>query len=115
MGLVVATVAYVANRQNGMLRNRNLNYGPLGGGSASLPFFPLGITSPMNVFSPDGKVKYDSLQLSVNRRLSDGIQFTAAYTFAKTIDWWRSGIPIPKGTWQRIDKTAEKLGVKVPQ
>ena len=90
------TVAYVANRQNGMLRNRNLNYGPLGGGYASLPFFPLGITSAMNVFSPDGKVKYDSLQLSVNRRLSDGIQFTGAYTFAKTIDWWRTGIPLPE-------------------
>ena len=37
-----ATVAYVANRQNGMLRNRNVNYGTLGGGAASQPFFPLG-------------------------------------------------------------------------
>ena len=91
-----ATVAYVANRQNGMTRNLNLNYGPLGGGSASLPFFPLGITSQMNVFSPVGKVKYDSLQLSVNRRLSDGVQFTGAYTFAKTVDWWRSAIPQPE-------------------
>jgi hypothetical protein len=90
------TAAYVANRQNGMLRNRNINYGVLGGGSASLPFFPLGITSPMNVFSPDGKVKYDSLQLSMNRRMSDGFQFTTAYTFAKTIDWWRSAIPQPE-------------------
>ena len=26
----------------------------------------------------------------------------------------KSGIPIPKGTWQRIGKAAEKLGVKVP-
>jgi hypothetical protein len=91
-----ATVAYVANRQNGMTRNLNLNYGPLGGGSASLPFFPLGITSQMNVFSPSGKVKYDSLQLSMNRRLSDGMQFTLAYTFAKTIDWWRTAIPQPE-------------------
>ena len=77
------TVGYVANRQNGMMRNRNVNYGQLGGGSASQPFFPLGITSAMNVFSPDGKVKYDSLQLSMNRRMSDGVQFTAAYTAAK--------------------------------
>ena len=91
-----ATAAYVANRQNGMLRNRNLNYGPLGGGSASLPFFPLGITSPMNVFSPDGKVKYDSVQLSMNRRMSDGIQFTFAYTFAQTTDWWSTAIPQPE-------------------
>ena len=50
----------------------------------------------MNVFSPDGKVKYDSMQLSMNRRMSDGIQFTAAYTFAKTIDWWSTAIPIPE-------------------
>ena len=28
----------------------------------------------MNVFSPDGKVKYGSVQLSMNRRMSDGIQ-----------------------------------------
>ena len=90
------TVAYVANRQNGMTRNQNQNYGPLGGGAASLPFFPLGITSPMNVFLPTGKVKYDSLQLSMNRRMSDGMQFTVAYTFAKTIDWWRTAIPQPE-------------------
>ena len=54
----------------------------------------------MNIFSPDGKVTYDSLQLSMNRRMSDGVQFTVAYTFAKTIDWWRnvnnSTIPIPE-------------------
>jgi hypothetical protein len=91
-----ATVAYVANRQNGMLRNRNVNYGTIGGGAASQPFFPLGINSAMNIFSGDGKVKYDSLQLSVNRRMSGGVQYTVAYTFAKTIDWWRTGIPIPE-------------------
>ncbi len=68
-----ATFAYVANRQNGMLRNRNVNYGTLGGGAASQPFFPLGINSAMNIFTADGKVKYDSLQLSLNRRMSDGV------------------------------------------
>ena len=91
-----ATVAYVANRQNGMLRNRNVNYGTLGGGAASQPFFPLGINSAMNIFTADGKVKYDSLQFSVNRRMSDGVPVHGAYTFSKTIDWWRTGIPIPE-------------------
>ncbi len=71
-----ATAAYVANRQNGMLRNRNVNYGTLNGGAASQPFFPLGINSAMNIFTGDGKVKYDSLQLSVNRRMSGGVQYT---------------------------------------
>jgi len=91
-----ATVAYVANRQNGMLRNRNVNYGTLGGGAASQPFFPLGINSAMNIFTADGKVKYDSLQLSMNRRMSDGVQFTVAYTYAMTYDWWKTAIPIPE-------------------
>ena len=89
-------VGYVANRQNGMTRNRNVNYGQLGGGAASQPFRHLGITSAMNIFSPIGKVKYDSLQVSLNRRMSDGIQFTAAYTFSKTTDWWAATIPIPE-------------------
>src|SRR5262245_1612926 len=71
-------LGYVANRQNDITRNRNLNYGQLGGGAASQPFFPLGITSPMNIFAPDGKVKYDSVQASMTRRMSDGIQFTGA-------------------------------------
>jgi hypothetical protein len=89
-------VGYVANRQTGITRNRNLNYGQLGGGSASQPFFPLGITSAMNIFVPDGHVVYDSAQVSINRRLSDGVQFTAAYTYSKTIDWWLTAIPIPE-------------------
>jgi hypothetical protein len=80
--------AYVANRQNGITRNQNLNYGQLGGGAASQPFQPIGITSAMNIFAPIGTVKYDSFQLSLNRRMSEGVQFTAAYTYSKTIDWW---------------------------
>jgi len=43
-----------------------------------------------------GKVNYDSLQASVNRRLSNGFQFTAAYTYAKSTDWWAGGIAIPE-------------------
>jgi outer membrane receptor protein involved in Fe transport len=95
-------VGYVANRQNGMTRNRNINYGQLGGGLASQPFIGLGINSAMNVFSPDGKVKYDSLQLSFNRRMSEGIAFTAAYTYSNTIDWWATTIPIPE--YQYLNK-----------
>jgi hypothetical protein len=97
-------VAYVATRQNGITRNRNLNYGQLGGGSASQPFFPLGITSAMNIFAPDGKVVYDSAQVSINRRLSDGVHFTAAYTYSKTIDWWVTPTPIPIPEYWDLNK-----------
>jgi len=50
----------------------------------------------MTVLRPLGRVTYDSLQASVNRRLSSGFQFTAAYTYAHTIDWWADNIPIPE-------------------
>jgi hypothetical protein len=90
------TLGYVANRQKGMLRNMNVNYGQIGGGAASQPFQPLGITAAMNVFEPQGEVHYDSLQLSFNRRMSDGLQVTAAYTAAKGWDRWVGGIAIPE-------------------
>src|SRR6185369_4707322 len=34
-------VAYVANRQNNLVRLQNLNYGQLNGGTASQPFQPI--------------------------------------------------------------------------
>jgi hypothetical protein len=79
-----------------MTRLQNLNYGQLGGGAASQPFQPLGITSAMNVQGHDGKVTYDSMQLSVNRRMSGGIQFSGAYTYAKSTNWFVTSIPIPQ-------------------
>jgi hypothetical protein len=90
------TLGYVANRQRGMLRNMNKNYGQLGGGAASQPFQPLGITAAMNVFEPMGETHYDSLQLSFTRRMSDGLQVSAAYTAAKGWDRWAGGIAIPE-------------------
>ena len=89
-------LSYVANRQNNLNRLQDQNYGQLGGGSASQPFFPIGITSPMNIQSNTGKVKYDSAQVSYNRRMSDGFQITAAYTYSKTYNWWVGSIPIPQ-------------------
>ncbi len=56
-----AQVGYVGNRQNDMVRNQNLNYSPIGGGNASLPFNQPGLaggfrtTAAMNVVRPLGK------------------------------------------------------------
>jgi len=95
-------IGYVANRQDRMSIPQNLNYGQIGGGAASQPFNQPGLpdglrtTSGMTVLRPLGRVTYDSLQASVNRRLSNGFQITAAYTYANTIDWWADNIPIPE-------------------
>jgi hypothetical protein len=95
-------VGYVANRQSNQIRSVNLNYGQIGGGAASQPFNRPGLandlrtTGNMNVFRPEGKITYDSLQLSVTRRMIRGLQFTSAYTYARAIDWWAGNIAIPE-------------------
>jgi hypothetical protein len=89
------TLGYVANRQNGMTRGVNQNYGQLGGGTQSQPYASI-TTNSINIQGPAGKVKYDSAQASVNKRMSNGLQYSVAYTFAKTIDWWASTIPQPQ-------------------
>ena len=59
-------VGYAGNRQRDMIRSTNRNYGTIGGGAASQPFFQtLGTTANFNFLDPLGKVDFDSLQLSV--------------------------------------------------
>jgi len=89
------TLGYVANRQDGLTRGVNQNYGRLGGGTASQPYAST-TTGAINLQSPAGKVKYDSLQASVNKRMSHGLQYSVAYTYAKTINWWAGSIPQPE-------------------
>jgi hypothetical protein len=91
------TLGYVANRQNGITRSQNLNYGTLGGGTASQPYVAiLGTTSAINVQSDLGHVQYDSFQANFVRKFSNGFQYTLAYTFSKTINWWAGSIPQPQ-------------------
>ena len=91
------TLGYVANRQNGMTKVQNLNYGTLGGGTASQPYVPiLGTAAAVNYQSNLGHVQYDSFQANLVRRFSNGFQYTLAYTFSKTINWWAGGIPQPQ-------------------
>jgi outer membrane receptor protein involved in Fe transport len=99
---LTAQIGYVGNRQNEMARNQNINYSQIGGGNASLPFNQPGLaggfrtTAAINVVRPLGRVRYDSLQVSLNRRMSGGFAMTSAYTFAKATDWWAGGILIPE-------------------
>jgi hypothetical protein len=97
-----AQIAYVGNRQTDIIRSQNLNYGQIGGGAASQPFNQPGLVNnlqtsqPINVVRPLGHIQYDSLQASINRRLTDGLAITSAYTYAKGTDWWAGGIAIPQ-------------------
>jgi hypothetical protein len=99
---LTAQIGYVGNRQNDMARSQNQNYSQIGGGNASLPFNQPGLaggfrtTAQVNIVRPLGRVRYDSMQASLIRRMANGFAMTAQYTFAKGTDWWAGGILIPE-------------------
>jgi hypothetical protein len=104
-------VAYVGNRQRDMVRfgGENLNYGRIGGGAASQPFFQaIGTTSPIILYLPVGRIDYDSFQVSANRRLSNGFAFSASYAYSKATDWWAASILIPE--FQHLNKGPQTGG-----
>ena len=71
------TLGYVANRQNGMTRNENVNYGKPGGGTASRPVRADSQRQCGHQRSIEfGSGHYDSFQASVNKRMSHGLQYT---------------------------------------
>jgi len=85
-GNVLASLGYVGTHAVKLQTSVNLNYGQLGGGTASqalafVPDYALGITSPL----PWGADKYNSLQATLNKRFSKGLQFQAAYTYSKDV------------------------------
>ena len=88
------TLGYVANRQRGMTRNLNENYGQLGGGTASQPYREL-TTAAINVQGPYGQGRLRLVPSECQQAHVEGLQYTVAYTFAKAIDWWAGSIPQP--------------------
>ena len=110
-------VGYVANRQRNMTQSYNLNHGQIGGGAASRPFNRPGLanglrtTAAMNIFRPLGRVNYDSLQLSLNRRMMNGFQLTSSYTFSRATDWWAGNILIPE--YWHLNKAVQGGGTRV--
>ncbi len=78
---------YVASRQVHINQILNLNAGQiLGAGTAGQPFFPrFGRTANTDLLGPLGHNKYDSLQATLQRRFSHGLQVNVAYTWSKVI------------------------------
>jgi hypothetical protein len=70
------------------------NYGQLGGGAASQPYYDLGITSTVSPPLPYGSSVYHALQSTVTKRFGRGFTFNGAYTWSKQISL-NSSIRIP--------------------
>ncbi len=85
-GDLLASIGYVGMHAVHLQVAVNQNYGQLGGGTARqplafIPDYSTGITALL----PWGADKYNSLQATLNKRFSKGLQFQTAYTFSKDI------------------------------
>jgi len=92
-------VAYVGTKMQNLATAFNANQTALG---SSTSWFPncAGLTAPLpascalnpngvgaiNAYEMIGSGNYNGLQMKLNRRLSTGLQFTAAYTWSHTLD-----------------------------
>jgi len=83
---LVASAGYVATRMTGFLGYEERNYGLVGGGAASRIYFPQTQRNvSLAVVNRLGNSAYDSLQMTLDRRFSEGFQINTAYTWSKCI------------------------------
>ena len=83
----MAQAGYVASRQLKINERLDLNAGQvLGAGTAGQPYFAtFGRTTATELLTPVGHNKYDSLQTSLQRRMSNGFSLNFNYTFSKAL------------------------------
>jgi hypothetical protein len=82
----VGQAGYVATRQINQVGFRELNYAPIDGGqNGRLLAAKFGRTAETRIVAPIGNSKYDSLQTSLERRFSQGLQVGVSYTWSKSI------------------------------
>ncbi len=83
---VVAAVEYVGNRIRNGRRLRNLNEGIIqtpGVGPVVFPYAQYGFANAfLEQIVTNGRANYNALQTRLQRRMSDGLAFTAAYTYS---------------------------------
>src|SRR5581483_7362108 len=84
-GGFTGSVGYVGTHDVKLNSSYNVNYGQVGGGTASQPFFSRGITGSVNVLLPVGSAHYHSLQTTLQRRFANGLSLQAAYTWSHEI------------------------------
>ncbi len=87
-GHVLLGVGYVGNHYVHEMNGRNLNAATLGGGSASQPLYAaFGRTAGTYQFQGYLDSHYNSLQVTLNRRYSQGLFLQGSYTYSKVIGY----------------------------
>ncbi len=83
-GGFVASAAYVGTKTIKQHTRYNINYGQVGGGAASQPYFRiLGTSAPLRIIKPFVSMGYHSFQTTLDKRLASGVTFQAAFTRSK--------------------------------
>jgi hypothetical protein len=96
-GGLVAEAAYVGTRQIDQLGFRELNWSPIGGGTAGRQLNQkFGRTAQTRVVAPIGDSQYDALQTRLDRRFANGFQLGVSYTLSKSMGI--EGAPNSDGT-----------------
>jgi hypothetical protein len=95
-GGITAQTGYVGGHSVHMLTNENFNYGQLGGGAASQPLFPYGITAAATINAPALSDKYNSLQSTLQKRYANGLNVQAQFTYSHDIGIQSLSILIPQ-------------------
>jgi hypothetical protein len=83
---LIAQAGYVATRTIRQSAYFDVNAGRVGGGNASRPLNKtFGRVSDTTIYGPVGNSIFDSLQASLKRRFSNGLQLQANYTWSKAV------------------------------
>jgi Carboxypeptidase regulatory-like domain/TonB-dependent Receptor Plug Domain/TonB dependent receptor len=94
---LMAEVAYVGSKGSNLIWVGNINEVQPGPGTqASRRLIqPLSNVTQVLYFDTNNRSSYNSLQAKLNKRFSNGLQFLAAYTFGKSLDY--AGAPASGG------------------
>ncbi len=88
-------VSYVGSNGQTLTRQRNLNQATLPGSTAGplSPAVSVLATAPLGTFmiQTSARSSYNSLQTSLTKRYSNGLQFIASYTWSHSIDDYSGG------------------------
>jgi hypothetical protein len=81
---LLAQVGYVSTLTIHQHTRANINYGQIGGGLASEPLYQnFGVAAAMTKTLAFEHMNYKSLQAQLQKRMANGLQFTASYTLSK--------------------------------
>ena len=82
------SVGYVGSVSRQLPFNEELNAALPGTGVAGMPFFSaFGRTASTTLFSTGVNSNYNSLQVSLTKRMAKGVSFIAAYTYARALGY----------------------------